>query len=114
MVKSLTNNRDRASMLFKGRLEAMFYDEMSAQYLLASNPLLNDKYAIRFTLQGSPVYWGVSYRFVSNEVREALNRAWHYMLEHNMIEPVYLKYGLHIDVQQLTNFPVLLLNSENK
>jgi polar amino acid transport system substrate-binding protein len=110
----IRNNRDRASMLFKGRLEAMFYDEMSAQYLLASNPLLNDKYAIRFTLQGSPVYWGVSYRFVSNEVREALNRAWHYMLEHNMIEPVYLKYGLHIDVQQLTNFPVLLLNSENK
>jgi ABC-type amino acid transport substrate-binding protein len=110
----IKNNRDRASMLLIGRLQGMFYDEMSAQHLLASNQQLNKMYAVRFTLEGSPVYWGVSDAYVSSETKEALNTAWLDMLEQNMIEPVYLKHGLHIDIQQLADFPLRLLNEANK
>tara|TARA_R110002167_G_scaffold35981_12_gene114454 strand:- start:811 stop:1644 length:834 start_codon:yes stop_codon:yes gene_type:complete len=110
----IRNNRDRVSMLLIGRLDGIFYDEMSAQYLLASNSRLNNKYAIRFSLQGSPVYWGVSYRHVSITVRQALNKAWLTMREQNMIQATYQKYGLMVDMQTLVDFPVLLLSEKNE
>jgi polar amino acid transport system substrate-binding protein len=109
----IKNNRDRVAMLLIDRLEGIFYDELSAQYLLTTNPRLNKKYSVRFTLQGSPVYWGVSYRYVSADLRQALNQAWVFMLEHKMIEPVYQKYGLSIDMDQLAAFPLMELSTEN-
>lgn len=107
----IRNNRDRIAMLQRGRLAGMFFDEMSAQHLLMSNTALNSDYGIRFSLQGSPVYWGVSYRYVSNDIRQALNQAWLYMHEHSLIEPIYAKYGLHMDIKQLTHFPMRLFNN---
>jgi polar amino acid transport system substrate-binding protein len=110
----IRNNRDRVAMLLIGRLDGIFYDEMSAQYLLASEPRLKNKYAVRFTLQGSPVYWGVSYRHVSITLRQALNQAWLAMLEEDMLQAIYQRYGLRGDNQLLADYPVHLLSEKNE
>jgi polar amino acid transport system substrate-binding protein len=109
----IRNNNDRVAMMLVGRLDGIFYDEMSAQLLLTSNPRVNKKYAVRFTLQGSPVYWGVSFRYVSAELREKLDQAWLYMLDNKMIAPVYKKHGLTIDIAEFEHFPLKRLSSEN-
>jgi polar amino acid transport system substrate-binding protein len=109
----IRNNNDRVAMLLVSRLDGIFYDEMSSQLMLAANPRINKKYAVRFTLQGSPVYWGVSFRYVSADVREKLNQAWLFMLENKMIEPVYKKYGLTINIEEFEHYPLKRLSLEN-
>ena len=94
---NIKNNQDRVAMLLKGRLDGMFLDEMSARRLLESSLTLKQDYSVRFTFQGTPVYWGVSHDYVPMDIRKKLNQAWLYMLEQKMIEPLYKKYGLTID-----------------
>lgn len=106
----IRNNQDRIAMLIRGRLDAIFYDEMSAITILAAKETLKNNYSVRFTLQGNPVYWGISKHHVSHEVKSALNQAWGFMLQNQMIEPIYQKYGLSVDMQQLAHYPLKLLN----
>ena len=109
---NVKNNKDRVAMLLKGRLDGMFYDEMSAQRLFDLSPTLSQNYSIRFTFQETPVYWGVNHRFVSVEVRKKLNQAWLYMIEQNMIEPIYKKYGSTIDMSKFDSDFLSLLDVE--
>jgi polar amino acid transport system substrate-binding protein len=111
---NIKNNQDRVAMLLRGRLDGMFFDEMSAQRFLAKSSTLKQNYSIRFTFQATPVYWGVSHQFVSVEIRKRLNQAWLYMLKKNMIEPVYKKYGLTIDMSKFDFELVSLLGEENE
>jgi ABC-type amino acid transport substrate-binding protein len=108
---NVKTNQDHVAMLLRGRLDGMFYEEMSARRLLASSMVLNQNYSIRFTFQGTPVYWGVNHRFVSVEIRRKLNQAWLSMLHQNMIEPVYKKYGLAIDMSKF-DFDLIKLLDE--
>ena len=109
----LINIVDRYSMLEKERLDGAFDDELSARYTLSSRLIDSSEFSVRFTLTGNAVYFGVSKQSVPIELRKKLNMVWLDMLEQNLLDPIYKKYGLSIDMHQLLQFPVVLLSDKN-
>jgi len=109
----IKNNVDRYSLLIKGRIDGMFDDELSAQYILASTHKENELFDIQFTLKGNPVYFGVSPIAVSPELRAKLNQSWLALLEDNTVETLYQKYDLFFDKKEFNGFEQKLLNTKN-
>jgi len=102
----IRSNIDRYALLSRGRIEAMFIDEQSAQYFLVklhSDKHINNEFGIRFTLRGNPVYFGISPIGVSATLRAKLNQSWRELLAEDAVIKVYKKYGLTINKDELNN-----------
>lgn len=109
-VVEIKSNNDRYHMLLQGRINGMFDDKLSANYLLAKHQTNNQQFVIRFSFNASPVYFGVSKKALSTALRKKLNNAWLDILEMNLIADVYQKYGLEFDKHQLDSYKVKLLD----
>jgi len=109
----IRSNLDRYALLSHGRIDAMFDDEQSAQYSLSKLNKVNEQFAIRFTLRGNPVYFGISPIGVPAPLRARLNHSWRELLAENAILNVYKKYGLAINIDELHNHTKHWLTTDN-
>jgi len=109
----IRNNVDRYSLLLNGRIDGMFDDELSAQYLLKGTNKENELFDIRFTLEGNPVYFGVSPIGVSPPLREKLNQAWAKLLKELAVVKLYEKYNLSFDEREFNSFKQKQLTTES-
>jgi ABC-type amino acid transport substrate-binding protein len=103
------NNKDRNAMLLSDHIDSMFDDEFSARYLLATQEHKKSGYEIRFTMEGNPVYFGISNKGVALGLRKKLNEVWLGMLQQDMLFAMYKQYGLVIDKVEWETFPVKML-----
>jgi len=108
----IRNNVDRYSLLLNGRIDGMFDDELSAQYLLMGNKKENELFDIRFTLKGNPVYFGVSSIAVPPPLRKKLNQAWLALLKDKAVVTLYEKYSLSLDEREFDSFKQKQLTTE--
>ena len=103
------NNKDRNAMLLSDHIDSMFDDEFSARYLLATQEPKKSGYEIRFTMEGNPVYFGISNKGVAPGLRKKLNEAWLGMLQQDLLFAMYKQYGLVIDKVEWEKFPAKML-----
>jgi polar amino acid transport system substrate-binding protein len=109
-VVEIKSNNGRYHMLLQGRINGMFDDKLSADYLLAKHQTKNQQFAIRFSFNASPVYFGISKKAISTALSKKLNNAWLDILEMNLIADIYTKYNLEFDKHQLDSYKVKLLD----
>ncbi|NQZ82100.1 MAG: transporter substrate-binding domain-containing protein [Colwellia sp.] len=108
----IQNNINRHKMLFSGRVDAMFDDELSAIYLLAQYGEISRDFDIRFSLKGNPVYFGISSIAIKNELRTKLNNSWLKIIDSNTLNKIYQNYGLELDQRELTAYPTVLIKTK--
>jgi len=108
-VVEIKSNNDRYLMLLQGRINGMFDDKLSADYLLNQQLKNSQEFSIRFSFNDSPVYFGISKKSVSHDLRKKLNTAWLQILDQNHIAKIYEKYGLQFNKKQLNSYKVQLL-----
>jgi polar amino acid transport system substrate-binding protein len=108
----IKDNVKRHKMLFSGRIDAMFDDELSAIYLLDKYEKANKKFNIRFSLKANPVYFGISKKSVAPKLQKKLNTSWLKLINSHMLDDIYRNYGLELDHRELTTYPVVLINTK--
>jgi len=108
----IKNNINRHKMLFSGRVDAMFDDELSAIYLLAQYGDISRNFDIRFSLEGNPVYFGISSVAVKNKLRTKLNDSWLKILDSHVLNRIYQNYGLELDQRELAAYPTVLIKTK--
>jgi polar amino acid transport system substrate-binding protein len=107
----IKDNVKRHQMLFSGRIDAMFDDELSAIYLLDKYQKANKKFKIRFSLKGNPVYFGISVKGIEPTLQKKLNTSWLKLTNSHTLDDIYRSYGLELDRRELAIYPTVLINT---
>jgi len=107
----IKNTINRHRMLFTGRIDAMFDDELSALYLLAKDKETSKKFDIRFSLKANPVYFGISVKTLGKQLQTKLNDSWLKIIDSHTLSEIYQTYGVTLDHNELVAYPTVLINT---